>query len=221
MKLKKKKKKRGKEKRKGNPDKTVILNKINSFRKDILTLPNFLTSIRILFVPFVLWFVYVDTTIFRLLAFIIYTIASVTDYFDGYIARKQHSVSVTGKLLDPLADKFIVLLTLVLFLYMREISLLPVLLILARELYIFGVRNIAVESGLVIAAGASGKIKTVFQMFAIPFFILKDDVFFELMGWQWPNVTIGTILLWISLYFSYYSAYKYTFGLKKRLFDGE
>lgn len=191
-----------------------IFSKLRDFKKDVLTVPNLLTGIRIGAVPLILWLLSNDTITARVWAIVVYSLASITDFFDGWIARKYGSVTVTGKMLDPLADKFIVLLTLVVLLHKHEVYLLPVLIILAREFYIFGIRGLAIENGLIISAGWGGKWKTTFQMFAIPLLILGDRMF---PGWDlslW-----GNILLLISVYFALQSAWVYTLTLKRRLFE--
>lgn len=199
-------------------NKKRVMGKILSFKKDVLTMPNLLTALRIFFVPFVLFLIWYNTPVSRLWSWIFYTIATVTDFFDGYFARKQGTVSVTGKLLDPLADKFIVNLTLVLLVSMGEMNVLPVLIILSREFYIFGIRSMAVENGLVISAGQSGKIKTMFQMFALPFFMLDQSTLKALIGIEWDPRIWGYILIWASIFFSLFSAYNYSKAVKKRIF---
>lgn len=196
----------------------VIMNKLINFKKDVLTLPNLLTVTRIFFVPFVLFLIWYDTPVSRLWSWIFYTIATVTDFFDGYFARKHGTVSVTGKLLDPLADKFIVNLTLVLLASMGEIHVLPVIIILAREFYIFGIRSLALDHGLVIAAGQGGKMKTMFQMFALPFFMLNQPTMMGLFNLDWDPRFWGYILIWGSILFSLASAYTYSKEVKKRIF---
>jgi len=205
-------------KNKNPKNKKQVIGKILDFRKDVLTMPNLLTALRIFFVPFVLFLIWYNTPISRLWSWIFYTIASVTDFFDGYFARKHGTVSVTGKLLDPLADKFIVNLTLVLLVSMGEMSVLPVLIILSREFYIFGIRSMAIENGLVISAGQSGKIKTMFQMFALPFFMLDQSTLKALIGINWDPRIWGYILIWGSIFFSLFSAYNYSKAVKKRIF---
>lgn len=195
-----------------------VFTKILNFKKDVLTLPNLLTATRIFFVPFVLFLLWYDTPASRLWSWIFYTIATVTDFFDGYFARKHGTVSVTGKLLDPLADKFIVNLTLVLLVSMQEMSVIPVLIILSREFYIFGIRSLAVDHGLIVAAGSGGKIKTMFQMFALPFFMLDEKTLDKLFGLSLDPRNIGYVLLWISIFFSLTSAYTYSKEVKHRVF---
>lgn len=198
--------------------KKEVMGKILNFKKDVLTMPNLLTALRIFFVPFVLFLIWYNTPVSRLWSWIFYTIATVTDFFDGYFARKHGTVSVTGKLLDPLADKFIVNLTLVLLVSMGEMNVLPVLIILSREFYIFGIRSMAIENGLVISAGQSGKIKTMFQMFALPFFMLDQSTLKALIGIEWDPRIWGYILIWASIFFSLFSAYNYSKAVKRRIF---
>jgi CDP-diacylglycerol---glycerol-3-phosphate 3-phosphatidyltransferase len=196
----------------------ISIKKLFSLKKDLLTFPNLLTGMRIFLVPFVLLLLWHESPLTRLWAWIFYTIATVTDFFDGYFARKHGSVSITGKLLDPLADKFIVNLTLVLFVSMGELHVLPVLIILAREFYIFGIRSLAVENGLVVAAGQGGKMKTMFQMFALPFFMFNRETLLHLFNIDWDPRFWGYVLLWGSIYFSVTSAYIYSREVKRRIF---
>jgi len=198
----------------GGAKRRKLFSKLRDFRQDVLTIPNLLTAVRIVAVPLILWLLYHDDTAMRLWAMAVYVLASVTDFFDGWVARRYNTISTTGKLLDPLADKFIVLLTLVVLVYDHEVQLLPVILTLAREFYIFGIRALAVEHGLIISAGRGGKWKTTFQMFAIPLLILGGRVLPE-----WDLALWGNTLLWISVLFALQSAAVYTLTLKRRLFE--
>ncbi len=199
-------------------EKKINIKKFFSLKKDLLTFPNLLTGMRIFLVPFVLFLIWYGSPLTRLWGWIFYTVATVTDFFDGYFARKHGSTSITGKLLDPLADKFIVNLTLVLFVSMGELHVLPVLIILAREFYIFGIRSLAIENGLVIAAGQGGKMKTMFQMFALPFFIFNRETLIYLIDMDRDPRFLGYILLWGSVYFSVTSAFLYSREVKRRIF---
>ena len=201
-----------------NSGERKIMNKLRNFKQDVLTLPNLLTSIRIILVPVVLLFIWLNTPIMRLWSWIFYTIATVTDLFDGYLARKSGAVSVSGKLLDPLADKFIVNLTLVLLVSMQEISAWPVIIILAREFYIFGIRSLAMENDLVIAADIWGKTKTMLQMFALPFFMINQKTLLELVNIDWNPSGVGYFLIWSSIVFSLISAFTYTRDVKRKIF---
>ncbi len=198
--------------------KRKIIDRLRNFKQDVLTIPNLLTSIRIILVPVVLLFIWLNTPAMRLWSWIFYTIATVTDFFDGYLARKSGTVSVSGKLLDPLADKFIVNLTLVLLVSMQEISAWPVIIILAREFYIFGIRSLAMEHDLVIAADIWGKTKTMLQMFALPFFMINQKTLFELVNIDWDPSYVGYFLIWSSIVFSLISAFTYTRDVKRKIF---
>lgn len=201
-----------------NAGKHKIIDRLRNFKQDILTIPNLLTSIRIILVPVVLIFIWLDNPLMRLWSWIFYTVATVTDFFDGYLARKSGKVSVSGKLLDPLADKFIVNLTLVLLVSMQEISAWPVIIILAREFYIFGIRSLAMEHDLVIAADIWGKTKTMLQMFALPFFMINQNTLQSLVNIDWDPSGVGYFLIWSSIVFSLISAFTYTRDVKRKIF---
>jgi CDP-diacylglycerol--glycerol-3-phosphate 3-phosphatidyltransferase len=203
---------------KGGAGKRKIIDKLRNFKQDVLTIPNLLTSIRIILVPVVLLFIWLNTPVMRLWSWIFYTVATVTDFFDGYLARKSGTVSVSGKLLDPLADKFIVNLTLVLLVSMQEISAWPVIIILAREFYIFGIRSLAMEHDLVIAADIWGKTKTMLQMFALPFFMINQKTLLDLVNIDWDPSGVGYFLIWSSIVFSLISAFTYTREVKRKIF---
>ncbi len=201
-----------------NAGKHKIIDRLRNFKQDILTIPNLLTSIRIILVPVVLIFIWLDTPLMRLWSWIFYTVATVTDFFDGYLARKSGKVSVSGKLLDPLADKFIVNLTLVLLVSMQEISPWPVIIILGREFYIFGIRSLAMEHDLVIAADIWGKTKTMLQMFALPFFMINQNTLKSLVNIDWDPSGVGYFLICSSIVFSLISAFTYTREVKRKIF---
>ena len=138
-----------------------------TLREDAVNLPNMLTAARIVMIPLVL--VLLDRGGPRdcFWAAWVYAAAAITDFFDGYIARRQGLVSVLGKFLDPLADKLIVMATLVWLVQMGRIEVWGVGLLLGREFSITGLRSIASSEGVIIAAGDDGKAKTAFQMIGI------------------------------------------------------
>lgn len=129
-----------------------------------MNLPNKLTILRMIMVPF---FIAAFMSGKYLIALIIFAAASLTDFFDGQIARKQNLVTNFGKIMDPLADKILVYSALCLFLENDYIKGWMLIIILAREFVIAGMRTVAASEGKVLAAGMSGKIKTVLQMFAV------------------------------------------------------
>jgi len=133
-----------------------------------MNLPNKLTMMRVILVPF---FIAAYLLGYYYIALIIFVVASFTDMLDGKIARKRNLITNFGKIMDPLADKVLVYSAFCLFIpeYVPGWML---IIILAREFTISGMRTVAASEGIVIAAGMSGKIKTVLQMIAVPLILL-------------------------------------------------
>ena len=133
-----------------------------------MNLPNRLTVARVLIVPFFFAVLLIPSIGYRYLwALILFAAASYTDRLDGRIARKNNLVTNFGKFMDPLADKILVMSALVCFVQLGLADAWMVILILAREFIVTGIRLVAAESGTVIAANKWGKAKTVSQIFAI------------------------------------------------------
>ena len=165
-----------------------------------MNLPNKLTIARVIAVPFFIGAYYFS---WYLLAFIIFVAASLTDMLDGKIARKYNLVTNFGKIMDPLADKVLV--------YSAICLMIPVyvpawmlIIILAREFTVAGMRTVAASEGIVIAAGMSGKIKTVLQMIAVCLLLLVPA--FPLFVPLWY---IAQAFLWASLIMTLYSGVEY------------
>jgi CDP-diacylglycerol--glycerol-3-phosphate 3-phosphatidyltransferase len=146
----------------------------HTLREDALNLPNLLTMARVVMIPVVLWLMYQDTRVANFWATILYSLAAVTDFVDGWLARRWGLTSVLGKFLDPLADKLIVLATLVLMVELGHVPAWAVIIIAGRELSITALRTIAISEGVVIAASRGGKDKTAVQMAALVALILHD-----------------------------------------------
>ncbi len=163
-------------------------------RKNTMNLPNKLTLFRVvLIIPFVIFllipnFGYAG----RMIALAIFIVASLTDFFDGKIARKHNLVTDFGKFMDPLADKLLVCSALICFVEKNEIASWIVIIIIAREFIISGFRLVASNKGVVIAASYWGKYKTAFQMFAIIFLIID-------LWWIIPFYVITQILVYVAL----------------------
>ena len=140
-----------------------------------MNLPNKLTLRRVLLVPFfvasLLWG-QGQNQMLRVVALIIFIVASLTDMLDGQIARRYHLVTNFGKFMDPLADKLLVCSALICFVELRQISAVVVIIIIAREFVISGFRLVAADAGVVIAASWWGKLKTVSQMIAVILMII-------------------------------------------------
>ncbi|AUJ31592.1 MAG: CDP-diacylglycerol--glycerol-3-phosphate 3-phosphatidyltransferase [Liquorilactobacillus nagelii] len=135
---------------------------------------------------------------------IIFAVASITDFADGQIARRQHLVTNFGKFADPLADKMLVMTAFIILVSLGKVPAWVAAIIVCRELAVTGLRLIVVENdGEVIAAAMPGKIKTMTQMLSIIFLFL-NDVFFAAV-----NIPIGEILLYICLFFTVYSGIDY------------
>ena len=134
-----------------------------------MNLPNKLTLLRVILIPFFLLFMYLDIPCHYILALVIFAGASITDALDGKIARARNLVTNFGKFLDPLADKVLVIAALAVFVEMKEVNMgaIPLIIIIAREFMVSGLRLLAANSGIVVAAGIWGKLKTAFTMVAI------------------------------------------------------
>lgn len=185
-----------------------------------MNLPNKLTMLRIMMVPVVVLiyllipqdFCVVSQTnglaLRDILAFLVFAAASFTDMLDGQIARKQHLITSFGKFADPIADKMLVNTLLILLVYTHQANVVAVLLMIARDLVVDGLRMLASQHGKVVSAGFFGKLKTVLQMFAIVFLLLKN----------WPFVYVGLpvdqILLWAATLASLWSGFVYFVQLK-------
>lgn len=129
--------------------------------------PNRLSILRIACVPLLVLFLSLPPAWCRWAALAVFALASFTDFLDGYLARKKQWVTVFGKFIDPVADKLLVLSTMIMLASLHLLPAWMVILILARELSVDGLRMIAVSQGKVIAAGPLGKIKTISQMILI------------------------------------------------------
>lgn len=155
--------------------------------------PNKLTVLRVIMVPFFVMFLLTGWggSANRYISFLLFAGASVTDWFDGYLARKNNLVTDFGKFMDPLADKLLVCSALICMIELGRLPAWMVVIIIAREFIISGFRLIAAEKGVVIAANYWGKFKTATQMIMIILLIL--DI-------QLPFFRILTqILIWVSL----------------------
>ena len=142
-----------------------------------MNLANKLTMIRIFLVPVFLVFITVkDIPYGSIIATVIFIIASLTDQLDGYIARSRNQITNFGKLMDPLADKLLVTAALVSLVELKLVPGWAVVVILAREFAVSGLRTLAASDGIVIAASWWGKIKTVTQMIAIIILLLKVNI---------------------------------------------
>lgn len=138
-----------------------------------MNLPNRLTILRTILVPVFLVFIFIDQIPYNFtIALIVFATASITDALDGHIARKNNLVTTFGKFLDPLADKVLVVSAIAAFVDLEIISSIPLIIIVAREFMVSGLRLITADQGVVVAAGFWGKLKTAFTMAAIVFILI-------------------------------------------------
>ena len=166
-------------------------------------LPLYLTASRIFLVIPTAFFLYLNNDIGRWCAAICFILASITDYYDGYYARKLNAVTNLGKFFDPVADKILVSSILILLLTRSLVDPWMVILFVCRDTIVGGVRAVAAADGVVIAAQSAGKWKAALQMIAIPMLLLND------LHPNFPNNKIGYGLLWLSVLLSLKSGYDY------------
>ncbi len=176
-------------------------------------LPNMLTLARIACIPILVLTLLKDTPGMSLLAALIFSLASITDWLDGYLARRLDLVTVMGKFLDPLADKLIVMAALIMMIPLGRVPAWAVFLLIAREVIVTGLRSVASSEGVVIAASDLGKYKTIFQMVAIIGLLIHYDYcwFFgldiSLLCADFHNV--GTFFFYIALFLTLWSGLDY------------
>lgn len=176
-----------------------------------LNLPNALAFFRILLAPLMFFmlvnapeiFAQIHISWINYFAALIFVIASVTDFFDGYIARCWDQKTKLGAILDPLADKMLILAAFLGLMMLGRASAWAVYLILVREFFITGFRVVMASDGVEVAASMAGKVKTVSQMFAVGFLLMS-----------WPG---GELLLWIAVALTLYSGFEYIFAYVKAM----
>ncbi len=192
-----------------------------------MNLPNKITVLRMIMVPFFVFFLLLTPTIewFKWIAFVLFVIASITDWVDGSIARKYNLVTNFGKFMDPLADKLLVGAAMIGLTGLGIIPAWITILLISREFVISGFRLIAVEKGVVIAAGIWGKMKTVVQMIMIcVLLVVMNDAYFGLSGSGFQMVitilkVVGQILIWASVILTIISLLDYLWANKAVLKD--
>ncbi|MBJ6801454.1 CDP-diacylglycerol--glycerol-3-phosphate 3-phosphatidyltransferase [Geomonas propionica] len=184
-----------------------------STRAQIMNLPNILTMLRIAAIPLLCVLLLSPDREPGFWAAALFAAASVTDWLDGYLARKMGIVTVFGKFLDPIADKLIVMAALIMILPFNRVPAWMVLVILGREMIITGLRGIASTEGIVIPASNLGKFKTIFQLVAIIGLLLHYD-YHWFFGVHHPLVivnmhNVGMFYLWIATIITIWSGVDY------------
>ncbi len=178
----------------------------------ILTLPNLLTLFRIFVTPlFFLLFFYFPTKVFSLLAALLFALASLTDFLDGYIARRWNLETSLGKFLDPLADKLLVAVALIMLIPLDRVSSWMVAVIIGREILVTGLRVVAVTEGLVISASRLGKYKTVLQILSVICLLIHYEYQLNIHSSSFliNFHEMGLGLLWIAMFVTVWSGIDY------------
>jgi CDP-diacylglycerol---glycerol-3-phosphate 3-phosphatidyltransferase len=171
-----------------------------------LNLPNVLTLLRILAVPVIVVALLGETPNGDALAAGVFALAALTDGLDGYIARRRRDVTTFGKLMDPLADKVLIIAALVSLVSLGRLAAWVAMVIIARELAVTGLRAVAAEQGVVIAASWLGKLKTALQISAV----------FALIIWN-PSPLAVDVLVYVAVAATVISGADYFFGLRRRI----
>lgn len=186
----------------------------------LINISNKLTVFRIILVfPIVLVLLFINFSLHKyLLSGLLFLIASYTDYLDGQIARKKKLITAFGQIMDPLADKILVISVLICFLSLNLITGLPVILIVIREFVITSVRFLILKNNKnVISANMWGKLKTVSQIFSI-FFIFLSQICLNFCAQIIFLDILCEIFVWISVVFSYISGFVYIYLNRKFIF---
>ncbi len=176
-----------------------------------MNLPNKLTIARMCMVPLFMIALMFNTDSSRILATVIFALASLTDMLDGQIARKYNMVTNFGKLMDPLADKVLTAAAMICLVELGDLAAWIAIVIIFREYLITGLRSVAASENIVVAANIWGKVKTVCQMFALMFLMLKPQIV-ALCG-----VNIGLWLMYAAVILTVYSGLDYVLKINKQI----
>ena len=175
-------------------------------------IPNFLTLIRILLIPVIILFMEIDEELYRWLSLWLYFIACISDFFDGYLARKFEIESNFGRFLDPIADKILVCAALILLVMngtIKNYEVIAAVIILTREILVSGLREFLAKGKIIMQVTSLSKLKTFIQMSSIAI-LLTGEIGNKIINFQDYNAqTVGIILLWLSSFLTLYTGYDY------------
>jgi CDP-diacylglycerol---glycerol-3-phosphate 3-phosphatidyltransferase len=181
-------------------------------RETNVNLPNLLTFSRLLLIPIFVLLFSQPTPERSLAAATVFGIAAITDLLDGYLARRRSEVTRLGRLLDPIADKLLVISGLILLVEFQRVSAIVAILMIAREVTVTGIRAISAAEGIVLSAETIGKYKMTAQVLAIMFLIVEDSV-----DPEWRFYAIGNVLLYSALMLGLISGAKYLFTFWRQI----
>ena len=192
--------------------------------------PNKLTMFRIFLIP-VIVLVYLIPTLglnitlpiyqvngvniglVELVVVLLFMLASITDFIDGYLARRDNLITTFGKFMDPIADKLLVNTLLILLTFNHQIPVLATIIMIARDTIVDAVRFLAAQKQVVIAAGPLGKAKTFIQMFAIIFVLLNN------LPFEWINLPVSIVLIYLATLISFISGFDYVYKNKDLILE--
>ncbi|MFL2660058.1 MAG: CDP-diacylglycerol--glycerol-3-phosphate 3-phosphatidyltransferase [Alphaproteobacteria bacterium] len=185
--------------------------------------PNYLTVIRIVIIPLVALFLLINTDLSRWVALFLYCLAGLTDFFDGYIARKTGQSSALGRFLDPIADKLLVATIIIILIIMGDrmdglsaVNAFAGIIIVLREITVSGLREYLAEIKISVPVSSLAKWKTAFQLLSLGFLIIGSEASPKFI----PSGDIGVFLLWISAIFTIVTGQNYLrSGIKHMLND--
>ena len=178
----------------------------------VSNLPNILTFIRLGCIPLVLIFLAFEGRVWSFLAASAFGLAFITDFLDGFFARRYGAVTDLGKFLDPLADKILVIATMIMLIPLGRIPVWMVILIVTREIAVTGLRAIAASEGIVIQAESLGKLKTILQSVSV----LALCLYYPYFGFNFHK--LGMIVLWGALAFTLWSGFDYFRHFSREVF---
>ncbi len=179
-----------------------------------MNLPNVLTLARFVMVPVFMLFLNFNTSETTLIALLIFLLAALTDFLDGFLARKFDQVTIFGKFIDPMADKLLMVAAWLAFIETGDLSAIAAMILIGRELLVTGLRVLAAAQGTVISAGPLGKLKTVIHMIMV--IVILGSHLFD--GGPWMLFFKAT-LVWASIIISFVSGLQYFYKAKKLFFS--
>ncbi len=193
----------------------------DNISNDFKTLPNILSLSRVFIIPFIVvlfeiirYTAPLNTTMLEQISFIcavLFSIGGLTDFFDGYFARKYQGVTNLGKLLDPITDKLLISTTMIMLVSINRLHAWIVVLIIGREIAVTGLRALTASSGIIISASLEGKYKMTFQIVAVICLLIHYTYF----GVNFQR--IGMLFMWIALFVTLWSGMNYFINFSKTL----
>ncbi len=180
----------------------------------MFNLANNLTLARMGTIPLLVFLLYFPNRVTSVLAMLIFIVASLTDLVDGFIARRYNMITNVGKFLDPLADKLLIAAVLIMLVHLRWLQAWIAVVIISREIMVTGLRSVAAEKGLVIAADKYGKLKTIIQCVAL------CPLMLHYTWWGLDPRGVGTLLIYIALVLTVFSGVNYVLRFYRKVLSG-